>query len=298
MNRNVLFSACLVAALASEAQWIELAPAVDWLSLHHRVEASPNASFGIDIAQGDTILWSRFEVEMPSLWADDVAGSMDVKVNFYNENVLESTNFVAIFPEKAKSTDISMKIMGSPQNAAIEIGVNRAAFIQPLVLADSVPLFVRFHASEKAKSLRKEHNFMPKADMQSSDFKSIDELKNYLRSSKDPNEGMWIFYDRTTAPLLASPNGEYVLATVKTAGGYHIVYIDDRQKIPSRWKPLTIKGFIKDSEIPGVFDALWIDREGAPVNVPISAVVDGAFLTINFPYYKTSLRFSKISNYK
>lgn len=288
MNRAVFFI-MVIMALSARAEWIKMGPAVERLSVHHRASAGVSDAFGIDIAQGDTIDVHRFEVRLPAQWADDISSTLAAVLIVDGETILPVTLTVS-----GKRNDFfSLRIIGQPANALVEVGDREIKLERPIALSDSTPLFVRFFTTRKAKTVRATVDYEPKELIEDAPFNSVDKIIDYLNSSSDPNEGLWMFYDRTSTPLRADSNSEYVIATVKNGDRYDIIYIDDRQHIPSSWRPFTIKGRLRESDIPGVFDLEWIDRRQAVVAAPSSAVIDEQFLTVNFPYYKTALRFSR-----
>lgn len=276
-----------------------LYPAVEEMNLHHRVRARQGGVFGIEICNGDTAVWQRYEANMPVTWPDDMNNSMGVKLSFISvidgKFNRDSVKTVTIFSDKTKSVDISMKISGNPKNALLQIGDREITSAFPVELSDSTPVFVRFFSDKKAETIRSVVEYEPKADIEASGFESFSQLKDYIARSSDPFEGIWTFYDRATAPLLAAPNGEYVLATVKNEMDYDIIYIKDNEGIPSTWKPFEVKGKLRSSDIPGVYDVLWYDRSRTVVRSRISAVIDGDIFTVSFPYYKTSLRFNRLN---
>lgn len=286
---------CMLTHTSTHASdWHVLSPAVESLNLHYRVEARKGAVFGIDIAEGDTLRYRRFEARVPSTWPDDFNNSMGVKIVFISDGQ-DSTRTATVFADKPRSVDISMKISGAPTLALLEVGDRAVTFSAPVDLCDTVPLYVRFFSDKNAKSLRETYGFEPKAPLERCRFASTDALYDYLAESADPCEGLWTFYDRTTSPLRTAPNGQYTLATVKASHGYDIVFIRDNEGIPSQWKPLTVKGKLHKCDIPGVFDVTWYDRHRGVVGSRISGVIEGNILTVSFPYYKTALRFNRIN---
>ena len=284
----------IFAIAAENSGWECLGPAVDRMNIHLRVEASAKATFGIEIAEGDTTLVRRFLAKMPSQWPDDMNNSFALTLMFSGE-LPDSAMSVSLFANKPKTADISMKISGRPSNTLLELGDRAFTCSVPVDFCDSVPLYVRFITGDRVTTLRNEISYTPKNSTEYASFESVDQIIEYLANTVDPYEGLWTFYDRTTSPLRAAPNGEYVLATVKSPEGYDLVFIDEREGVAPNWKPLTIKGRLVGCDIPGVFDLMWYDRDRCTVGARNSAVIEENFLTASFPYYKTSLRFNRVS---
>lgn len=276
-------------------QWTRLGHSVESMNIHHRAQVTKGGVFGIDIAEGDTLSWRRFQLSVPSTWPDDYNNSLDAKVSFISAEMTDSTKKCALFADKANSADLSLKIVGEPSSALLEVGDKVIKYTFPLVISNDKPVFLRFFTQKNVKTVRRIVEFEEKPLIEKSVFSSVNSLKFYLKNSIDPYEGLWNFYDRTTTPLRAAPTGDYILATVRSADGYDIIYIDDRDGIPSQWQPLDVKGKLNTCDIPGVFDVVWYDRSRAKVGSRISGLIDGSIMTVNFPYYKTALRFNRVN---
>ena len=160
-------------------EWSELAPAVEEIDLHLRVEARSGSVFGIDIAEGDTGSWHRYEARLPGVWPDDVHTSMGVKIEFITvtdrEIRRDSTATAKVFAEGRNSTPVSIKISGNPRRALLEMGGKKASFEHDIELSDSNKLFVRFFSDKKAEIVRDRIAFEAKAAKEKED--DVDEIK-------------------------------------------------------------------------------------------------------------------------
>ena len=289
----------LLAATLGYGRWICLDPAVETLNIHLRVRAHSGEKFGFDVAVGDTMCFRRIEAEMPGQWPDDVNNSMNVKIRVSTHcdgGVADDTTMSAtIFSTSRSSTDISIRLVGRPGNALLEAGAERAVFSFPISFADTARFFVRENVDRSENIVRKTFEYEPRDIIRQSEFANLNELREHLGVSTDPYEGMWMFYDRTVSPLKAAANGEYVLATVKRHDHYDIIFIADRENIVSPWREMMVKGTMKGCDVPGVFDVVWYDRSMSRVKTRVSAVFEEPFITFSFPFYSTSLRFSRVS---
>ena len=278
--------------------WEKLEPSVETINYHYRVRASENCRFGVDVACSDTMNWYRYEVNVPPVLYDDLNNSIGVKICYkhYSEGILmtDSLKNATVYVNQSKGVDLSIKVVGSPGNFFVEFGGDKVVLATRISICDSASVFIRSFSDEKGISLRETIDYTAQPALKFADFESVDGLYEYLKKSNDVYEGIWTFYDRTTQPLRASSDGEYVLAMVRSDERYELVYLDDRDKVTTLWKPLAIKGYMKTCDIPGVFDVVWLDRSGHDVRSRVTGTIDGDILTLNFPYWKVALRFNRV----
>ncbi len=126
---------------------------------------------------------------------------------------------------------------------------------------------------------------------------TLDELDQYLSSSTDPIEGYWKYLDRDMEEKWLRLGGRYTLAVVRADDGYDLLYIDGAQVKKSQWHPCMVKGHITKTQFSGNYDLRWIDATMEPIGEDAYATVEnGVILTLNFPIYKSQVRFAKGSN--
>lgn len=130
---------------------------------------------------------------------------------------------------------------------------------------------------------------------------TLEEIDSYLsQSPTDPVEGYWEYLDRENDPDYAIPGGRYTLAIVASGdipGAYDILYVSGAQKMAGLWSPGMLKGRLLPTQFIDHYDLRWTDASFTPVTRDIHAsITQKAILTLNFPLYKTVLRFSRKVN--
>ena len=133
-----------------------------------------------------------------------------------------------------------------------------------------------------------------RAPVQIASIGSSETLKDYLRNSNDPYEGLWSYLDRNTDPSLTAVSRAYILATVKNADGdYEIIYVNGTNK---GWEPMQIKGKLHKTVFTDHFDLEWIAADRTTLKDDTSATIEGNgnILRLYFPLVKASVRFRKV----
>ena len=124
---------------------------------------------------------------------------------------------------------------------------------------------------------------------------SLDDLNQYLSASSDPVEGYWKYLDRDMEDKWLRLGGRYTIAIVRADDGYDLIYIDGAQVKKSLWQPGMKKGHMTKTIFSGNYDASWIDATMEPIDKDVQATIEnGVILTLNFPVYKSQLRFAKV----
>lgn len=122
-----------------------------------------------------------------------------------------------------------------------------------------------------------------------------DELDAYLEQSADPVEGYWKYLDRDMQDEWLRLGGRYTLAVVRADDGYDLIYIDGAQVKKSQWQWGMLKGHITKTQFSGNYDLKWIDATMEPIEKDAYATVEnGIILTLNFPVFKSQVRFAKV----
>jgi hypothetical protein len=124
-----------------------------------------------------------------------------------------------------------------------------------------------------------------------------EELDAYLEQSADPVEGYWKYLDRDMQDEWLRLGGRYTLAVVRADDGYDLIYIDGAQVKKSQWQWGMLKGHITKTQFSGNYDLRWIDATMEPIEKDAYATVEnGIILTLNFPVFKSQVRFAKVMN--
>lgn len=136
------------------------------------------------------------------------------------------------------------------------------------------------------------------APLETSSFANLDSLIETIEGSTDKAEGIWEYMDRDIRPGAASLGGQYRLATARNpGGGYDIIYLDGAEANASRWRPMTIKGWLKPTIFTGHYDLRWVDAHGNLLERECNAQLDpnGAILILRFPLQNAQLRLRRLS---
>ena len=124
-----------------------------------------------------------------------------------------------------------------------------------------------------------------------------EELDEYFANSNDPAEGYWKYLDRDLEEDWLRLGGRYTLAVVRADDGYDLIYIDGAQVKKSLWESSMIKGHISKTMFTGNYNLTWIDATMEPMDGDAYATIEnGVILTLNFPEYKSQVRFAKVLN--
>ena len=124
-------------------------------------------------------------------------------------------------------------------------------------------------------------------------------LDEHFDQSADPVEGYWKYLDRDMQDDWLRLGGRYTLAVVQADEGYDIIYIDGAQVMKSQWQPGMLKGHFSKTIFSGNYDLKWIDATMEPIDKDAYATIEnGVILTLNFPVYKSQVRFAKVIDKK
>ena len=126
---------------------------------------------------------------------------------------------------------------------------------------------------------------------------TLPSLDEYLANSIDPVEGYYKYLDRDMEDKWLRLGGRYTLAVVRADDGYDLIYIDGAQVKKSQWQPCMLKGHITRTQFTGNYDLSWIDATMEPITDDCYATIEnGVILTLNFPVFKSQVRFAKVMN--
>ena len=121
-------------------------------------------------------------------------------------------------------------------------------------------------------------------------------LRSKFTLSRTDIEGFWSYLDRNNDPDWAKIGGRYKLALVKDGNDYLIIYIDGAEVNRMNWKDGMIKGRLKSTIFQNHYDVEWYDSMFELIDEEAHASVQDSILTIEFPLFKTQIRFYKGHN--
>jgi hypothetical protein len=126
---------------------------------------------------------------------------------------------------------------------------------------------------------------------------TLEELDRYLENSSDSIEGYWKYLDRDMEDKWLRLGGRYTLAVVQAGDGYDLIYVSGAQVMKQQWQPGMAKGHISKTAFTGNYDLVWTDATMEALGEDAYATVEnGVILTLNFPVYKSQVRFAKVMN--
>lgn len=121
-------------------------------------------------------------------------------------------------------------------------------------------------------------------------------LKDSLSKPDDPLEGYWDIFDRTLEESLLKLGGDYRLGILKEEDHYVIIYLEGARVNSSLWKSGMIKGYLRPTSFPGLFNLEWKDAEGNILSHSITAQLEKEdLLVLQFPYHSSTIRLRRVS---
>lgn len=120
---------------------------------------------------------------------------------------------------------------------------------------------------------------------------TIESLKNKFKTKVSKQEGFWSYLDRDNNPDWAKIGGKYRLALVEIDDGFLILYVGGAEINCNGWTEGMIKGQLKKTIFKDHYDLIWYDSMFEKVDDESHATFDGAILTLEFPIYKSKIRF-------
>lgn len=118
-------------------------------------------------------------------------------------------------------------------------------------------------------------------------------IEKFKISSSSSIEGFWSYLDRNNDPDWARLGGRYRFALVKNANDFDIIYIGGAEINKLNWKEGMIKGRLKSTIFQNHYDVEWYDSMFDIIDEDSHATIKDSILTIEFPIYKTQIRFYK-----
>lgn len=105
----------------------------------------------------------------------------------------------------------------------------------------------------------------------------------------------WGLYDYDIERSQIRLGGEYRLRLVEKDYGYDMLYVEGAKISPGFWSEGKLKGRLRFTPYPDVYDVDWLDHAGVPVTGGKGSVDDkSGYLTIQFPERSSSIRLRRI----
>ena len=117
--------------------------------------------------------------------------------------------------------------------------------------------------------------------------------EKFNSSSSSLVEGFWNYLDRNNDPDWTRLGGRYQLALVQNGDDFDIIYIGGAEINKSYWKEGMIKGRLKSTIFQNHYDLEWYDSMFDLIDEDAHATIENSILTLDFPVYKTQIRFYK-----
>lgn len=301
MNRAATLLMAVLAVLAAAGAVYRLPERPTAVRWHFRVapDSESPSKWGIRWAVTDSLNYSFAEFTSEgAAAADNTYGSMLTlstgTCRRGRHDISSTRRFFGDTDLMRPGAGISMRLTSSARGTVLETGGTRVMSTQEFELAADSLLVLESYVSGAARVL---FDRLDCDSVAAPQYVDTTGLVKRLRVSYDPREGLWTGFDRDTDPLLSRLGGRYALATVACPDGTClVVYLGGAKEESHAWAPGRIKAVMTPTSIPGVYDLTWIQPDGTPVSDDTGAAFDGHFLTFQFPRWKATLRFRRLSS--
>lgn len=288
---------------AGERYLTVLDNAVETLNYHLRLSPGRRADAAMTMYwdYADSLNYSALRIAVPSLiGADDLIGTRTAysvhRVSSGRDSILtEGEISLSYRPAGAEGLSAVLRVFDG--KAFLDIGSRKAEKTIPVNFSNTPGLAMGYSCTHALAELRNDIRYTGGVATSSADFESVEDLTAYIRSSKDPVEGLWKYLDRDIDLDKAQLGGTYSLATVRRPDGdYDIIFLAGANMRRSDWQPLRIKGRLRPTIFDSHFDLEWHTATGVTLREDTHATIeqDGAILRLNFPLSNSSIRFSRV----
>lgn len=190
------------------------------------------------------------------------------------------------------NTEFSLVLRRTDSGAAVSLGPDAAGTRIAVPFGGDT---IRTEALAGASLKRHSLIIRPAAAREKAPFPDTDSLMRRIAASADPLEAVWEYLDRDISVSEAALGGKYTIATVRTHGGYDIVYIDGADNTVFKWRPLDIKGRLADTAFEGHYDLEWLTDARYSADSEANATIGAGMeiIELNFPSLHSRLRFRR-----
>ncbi len=110
---------------------------------------------------------------------------------------------------------------------------------------------------------------------------------------------LWGLYDYDLDPSSLQLGGNYRLRFVEVPYGYDMYYVSGAEKYPGSWPEGRLKGQLRLTPYPDIYDVIWIDPQGSPIEGGKGSVdSQSGYLSLQFPERNSSIRLRRIEESK
>lgn len=301
--RNKFLILFLSLASLSFAQELTTMPqAIEWMRYHLRLKPSHTKSAQATLYWNwqDSANFRAATVDIPPQSNDDAMLGFSSNYTVFSrtngrDSIMMSGRFDAKYPSSANN-GMSIILHHSDGQSFLNFGTTKIAVGGSVVINTKNPGMIGYSSTIQLTELRNKVLYLSGHALESSRFKSVDDLKDYLRASTDSIEGIWQYFDRITKPGESQLGGKYTLATVRRSQGvYDIIYLAGAKYNAKNWQPLDIKGVLRKTIFVRHFDLEWVDANLNLADDECSATYESGcnMLQIDLPLDQASLRFSR-----
>jgi hypothetical protein len=268
------------------------------LTYHLRVKADKSKlQWGIvwDYISSDN--YRGLELTADLLSVNDDFSKQQYRAEQYHvvDGVRQSESVSNVYDSGDARRGVSLRLHRNAVGAVVEFGTTTPSAVLPIEFEGTVGGRVGSYSETPVTILRHSVDTEALDGVQYAPFDSVQELAEYLNKSTDAMEGYWEYLDRDTDPLMFSVGGDYRFATVKIDNRYALVYLSGARTNEQEWQPLRIKAWLNPTIFIGNYDLEWYDPFGVKFDIETSAqVTDNAIMSINFPLYKSKVRWRRM----
>lgn len=124
----------------------------------------------------------------------------------------------------------------------------------------------------------------------------VTKLDSIVNSADNTLQGVWSYLDRDSDPRLLNMGGDYELVIQGKENVFEIYYLNGARVGAKKWREGALKGILQPTRFINHYNLVWLDALGRPISREASAdFIDGSILRLNFPLYRSTVRFYKKS---
>ncbi len=205
------------------------------------------------------------------------------------DNVLKTTTLDKNVNMYTGYNSISIEISGDKYN--VFVGDNKLCYIGSFLFKDKIRGNCGIKTTIDAKISRFVIETTPDMKLMLQSKNTLKSLNTHFSTKKNLHEGFWSYLDRNNNEDYAIVGGRYRFALLKEGNDYLIIYINGAVTNKKNWSEGMIKGRLISTIFENHYDLIWYDSMFELIDVDAHASINNSILTIEFPTYKTQIRF-------